>query len=167
MLRAYSADMRARVIARVESGASRREAAKHFDVSPSTAVKWVRCFRDTGQCAAEPCGGSTSPLEKHAKWLLALITKQPDLTLDEWSRPCASAKSRVAVPRCGGCSIAMGSASKKACGRRSRSERTWREHADAGSASNACLIRNGWCLSTRPPPIPKMARNWGRCRRGE
>ena len=27
MLRAYSADMRARVIARVESGASRREAA--------------------------------------------------------------------------------------------------------------------------------------------
>jgi transposase len=81
--RAYSADMRARVIARVESGASRREAAEHFDVSPSTAVKWVKCFRDTGRCAAERRGGSTSPLEKHAKWLLALIAKQPDLTLDE------------------------------------------------------------------------------------
>ena len=42
MPRAYSADMRARVIARVESGASRREAAEYYDVSASTAVIWVR-----------------------------------------------------------------------------------------------------------------------------
>jgi hypothetical protein len=32
---AYFADMRARVIGRVESGASRREAAEHYDVSAS------------------------------------------------------------------------------------------------------------------------------------
>jgi transposase len=38
MARAYSADMRQRVIDRVESGASRREAAEHYEVSPSTAV---------------------------------------------------------------------------------------------------------------------------------
>jgi transposase len=38
MARAYSADMRERVIARVQSGASRREAAEHYEVSGSTAV---------------------------------------------------------------------------------------------------------------------------------
>ncbi len=80
---AYSADIRGRVIARVEGGASRREASEHFEVSPSTAIKWVKCFLETGSCAAKPRGGSTSPLEKHAGLLLALIEDQPDLTLDE------------------------------------------------------------------------------------
>jgi transposase len=75
--------MRERVIARVESGGSRREAAEHYDVSASTAVIWVKCFRETGRCAAKPRGGSTSPLEKHADFLLGLIDAQPDLTLDE------------------------------------------------------------------------------------
>jgi transposase len=62
MPKAYSADMRTRVIARVESGASRREAAEHYDVSASTAVIWVKCFHATGRCSAKPRGGSTSPL---------------------------------------------------------------------------------------------------------
>ena len=83
MPRAYSWDMRARVIARVEGGASRREAAEHYDVSASTAVIWVKCFHETGRCAAKPRGGSRSPLEEHASFLLALIEEQADLTLDE------------------------------------------------------------------------------------
>jgi transposase len=83
MPRAYSSDMRARVIARVESGASRREAAEYYEVSASTAVIWVKCFQETGRCAAKPRGGSLSPLEEHAEFLLALIEGQPDLTLDE------------------------------------------------------------------------------------
>jgi hypothetical protein len=32
---------------------SRREAAEHYDVSASTAVIWVKCFRETGRCAAK------------------------------------------------------------------------------------------------------------------
>ena len=54
MPKAYSGDMRARVIAEVESGASRREAAEEFEVSASTAIIWVKCFRQTGRCAAKP-----------------------------------------------------------------------------------------------------------------
>ena len=80
---AYSTDIRGRVIARVESGASRREAAEQFEISPSAAIKWVSCFRATGSCAAKARGGSTSPLEEHADFLLALIEEQSDLTLDE------------------------------------------------------------------------------------
>jgi transposase len=100
--RAYSADMRTRVIGRVESGASRREAAEHYEVSPSTAVIWVKCFRETGRCAAKPRGGSISPLEEHAEFLLGLIGGQHDLTLDEVVRAmhkCKVAGSRTAVWR--------------------------------------------------------------------
>jgi hypothetical protein len=38
MAKAYSVDMRQRVIDRVESGASQGEAAEHYQVCPSTAV---------------------------------------------------------------------------------------------------------------------------------
>jgi transposase len=75
--------MRQRLIAEVESGASRRAAAEEFAVSASTAIIWVKCFRETGRCAAKPRGGSISPLEEHADFLLSLIEKEPDLTLDE------------------------------------------------------------------------------------
>lgn len=39
--------------------------------------------RETGSIAAKPSGGSISPLERHADFLLALVAGQPDLTLDE------------------------------------------------------------------------------------
>src|SRR6516165_1342352 len=83
MPKAYSADMRERVIAEVEGGASRREAAEEVEVSASTAIIWVKCFRETGRCAAKPRGGSVSSLEEDADFLLGLIKKEPDLTLDE------------------------------------------------------------------------------------
>jgi putative transposase len=76
-------DLRERVLDAVETGASRREAAERFEVSPSSAVKWMQRFNETGSIAAKPTGGSVSPLEKHADWLLRQIGEQPDLTLDE------------------------------------------------------------------------------------
>lgn len=83
MPRAYSNDLRARVVEAVATGASRREAAERFDVSPSSAIRWLQRWRDDGSVHAKPVGGSRSPLEQHADWLLALITEQPDLTLEE------------------------------------------------------------------------------------
>jgi transposase len=50
---------------------------------PKSAVIWVKCFRETGRSSAKPRGGSTSPLEQHTPFLLALIEDEPDLTLDE------------------------------------------------------------------------------------
>jgi transposase len=78
-----SLELRERVVNAVESGASRREAAEWFEVSPSSAIKWVQRRRATGSIAPKPSGGSTSPLEEHAEILLSLIAEQPDLTLDE------------------------------------------------------------------------------------
>jgi hypothetical protein len=42
MPKAYSGDLRVRVIAMVQAGASRREAAEVFSLADSTAVKWLR-----------------------------------------------------------------------------------------------------------------------------
>jgi|SRR5215475_6016592 len=53
MAKAYSANMRERVIGRVESGASRPEAAEHYEVSPSTAAMWVMCFTIDGAMTGE------------------------------------------------------------------------------------------------------------------
>jgi transposase len=83
MPKPYSEDLRERVIEAVESGASRREAAENFRLSPSSAVRWWRRWRDTGSAKAKPSGGSKSPLEEHAGWLLTLVAAQPDLTLGE------------------------------------------------------------------------------------
>ncbi|MGB6721225.1 MAG: IS630 family transposase [Terracidiphilus sp.] len=83
MPKACSLELRERVVDAVESGASRREAADWFDVSPSSAIKWMQRRQATGSIAAKPSGGSVSPLEAHAAFLFALIARQPDLTLDE------------------------------------------------------------------------------------
>jgi transposase len=80
---AYSVDLRVRVVEAVEAGASRREAAERFEISASTAIRWMERREQTGSAAAKPTGGSCSPLEKHADRLLALIAEQPDLTLEE------------------------------------------------------------------------------------
>lgn len=83
MPKAYSADLRKRVIEAVEMGASRYEAADRFDVSVSSAVKWHLCWRESGSTAPKPRGGSVSPLEECAARVLALIAEHPDLTLME------------------------------------------------------------------------------------
>ena len=79
----YSDDLRARVIEEVATGASRREAAERYGISASVVVIWAQRWKETGSVAAKPSGGSTSPLERHAEFLLALIADEPDLTLDE------------------------------------------------------------------------------------
>jgi transposase len=83
MPKPYSNDLRARVIEAVAAGASRREVAERYDLSASIVVLWAQRWEETGSVAAKPSGGSTSPLEEHAKFLLGLIAEKPDLTLDE------------------------------------------------------------------------------------
>lgn len=63
MPRAYSDDLRERAVEEVESGASRREVAEEFGLSPSAVIKWLRRWHETGSAAAKPNGGSVSPLE--------------------------------------------------------------------------------------------------------
>ena len=83
MPKSYSQDLRERVIEAVEMGASRHEAADRFDVSVSSAVKWLQRWGESKSAAPKPRGGSVSPLEAYAKEILAMSAAQPDLTLME------------------------------------------------------------------------------------
>ena len=83
MPKPYSRDLRERVIESIEAGASRREAAELYGISPSVVVIWLQRWRQTGSVEAKPSGGSTSPLDEHAEFLLGLTVEQPDMTLDE------------------------------------------------------------------------------------
>lgn len=79
----YPGDLRVRVIGFVEAGGSRREAAEHFQVSASSAIRWLQRFREDGTSEPMPRGGGTSPLEKYSQQIVALIGEQRDLMLDE------------------------------------------------------------------------------------
>ncbi len=83
MPKPYSQDLRERVVHAVEAGASCHEAAAIFELSPSSAIKWVARWRRSGSLAAKPMGGKRSPLDVHKEWLLALTAAEPDLTLQE------------------------------------------------------------------------------------
>jgi transposase len=83
MPKAYSGDLRERVIEAVEMGATRREAADRFEISASSSIKWLQRWHESGSAAPKPRGGSVSPLEQFAAEILALIAEQPDLTLVE------------------------------------------------------------------------------------
>ena len=70
MPKPYSQDLRMRVVAAVEGGASRREVAELYGISPSVVVIWMQRWTDTGCVEAKPTGGSTSPLDEHVEFLL-------------------------------------------------------------------------------------------------
>lgn len=54
----YSVDLRERVVGTVEEGGlSRRQAAARFGVGISTAIDWVRRYRETGSVKAGQMGG--------------------------------------------------------------------------------------------------------------
>ena len=50
---------------------------------PVRRLSGASAFGRRGRCAANPRGGSISPLDRYADFLLGLIEKQSDLTLDE------------------------------------------------------------------------------------
>jgi len=81
---AYSRDLRVRLIRSVNSGQSARFQATVFQVSASTAVKWMQAFRAAGRDSPKAHGGGrTSPLDAEAAWLKARIVEKPDITLCE------------------------------------------------------------------------------------
>jgi transposase len=167
MPRPYSNDLRARVIEAIEAGASRREAADRYELSPSVVVLWAQRWEETGSIAAKPSGGSTSPLEEHAEFLLGLIVEQPDLTLDEIVAAMRKKASQAAAARCGGSLSDGTSASKKTLyaaeqkrAEIARARRRWMRQQGMFDAARLVFIDETWTSTS-------MVRLRGRCRRGE
>lgn len=95
MSRAYSADLRGRVIDAVAAGGSARGAAARFGVGAATAVRWVRRWRETGERTARRQGHpGYSKLDTYEPFLLELVAAKVDITLEEM-RQRLTAERRV------------------------------------------------------------------------
>ncbi|MBN9064082.1 MAG: transposase [Rhizobiales bacterium] len=84
MARAYSQDLRDRVIDAALSGASARQVAARFGVGDATAMVWVRRARESGERGARKQGQPRrSKLDPHREYLLGVVAETPDLTISE------------------------------------------------------------------------------------
>lgn len=82
MVRAYSNDLRERVVAAVAAGESCRAVAARFDVAVSSVVKWSQRQRRTGSVAPDKMGGHRPViLAPHREFIVERLRAVPHLTL--------------------------------------------------------------------------------------
>ena len=81
-MRAYSNDLRERVVSAVDAGDSCRAVAARFGVSVSSVVKWSQRYRRTGSVAPGKMGGHRRRvLEPHHAFIMERINQESHLTL--------------------------------------------------------------------------------------
>ena len=155
MARAYSLDLRERVVAAVAAGESCRKVAATFKVSVASVVKWSQRFRATGSPAARPMGGNRPyALAGERDWLLKRLSLQPDVTLRALLAELAARGIKVSYYAVWHFFEHEGISFKKACTPASRIGRTSPGGARNGKNIKGGLIPRAWSLSTRPGPRP-------------
>ncbi len=85
MSKALSLDLRLRVLAAVEAGASHREAAERFGVSAASVSRWRALAREKGDPRPGPLGGyrRSSRIEAQGDLIHALLEETPAITVEE------------------------------------------------------------------------------------
>jgi len=83
-MKAYSSDVRLKILAAVNADMSKSQAARTFRAGLSTVKRYVRQRRDTGRIAPRTAPG-TSPRIPPSQYpaLIAQLTAHPSITLDE------------------------------------------------------------------------------------
>src|SRR3546814_13034245 len=98
MARAYSIDLRERVVAAVErEGLSRHAAAARFAVAPSSAITWVQRHRSTGSVAPGQIGGHKPRAFTGAHRVWRLVTSMLVSTLRAVAPQLATQRVHVTV----------------------------------------------------------------------
>lgn len=98
MPRAYSDDLRARVVRAVDSGRSRRSVAKAFEVSVSFVIKLMLHRKAYGSHKPRKIGGyNKALLSKHRATVEALVAEVPDITLEQMRAKLAEQKIEVSI----------------------------------------------------------------------
>ena len=83
-MRAYSIDLRERVLADFDEGMGNEAVARKYHVSSRWVYKLRRQREETSDIAPRPGGRGPQPkLADHTDRLLQLIQEQPDATLEE------------------------------------------------------------------------------------
>ena len=162
MARAYSQDLRDRVIDAALAGLPARRAAVQFRIGIATAIGWVSRARQSGERAARRQGQPRrSKLDPHRAFLLGLIEATPDITLVEMQERLAAERAITAsvgtiwtfLDRCGL------TVKKSPPTPPSRTGLTFWSSAKRGLRANSISTRPDWSLSTRPAPPP----TWRAC----
>lgn len=85
MSRALSIDLRIRVVAAVDGGASHREAAERFGVSAASVSRWRNLQLQQGNVRPGPLGGdrNSHKTEAHADQIMTWLGEHRDSTLFE------------------------------------------------------------------------------------
>ena len=95
----HSMDLRQRIIGAVKAGASARQAARRFAISPASAIKLVARWRRTGSFAPGQVGGQKKRrLADHEDWLRDTIARTPDITLAELQGQLADRGVTISQP---------------------------------------------------------------------
>jgi transposase len=83
-MKAYSSDLRVRIVRAADAGLSRAEIAQRFAVGTATVTRYLRQRRDWGDLTPKPRPGRT-PKIGPAQWpvLAAQVAAAPDATLAE------------------------------------------------------------------------------------
>ena len=100
MAKPLSADLRNRVRAAVDAGATRQAAAERYNVVSSTVTKLMGRVRTTGSTAPAAMGGDrrSGRIEAHADEILALIDVRADITLAEIAHEIEARHGRRFAP---------------------------------------------------------------------
>jgi transposase len=157
MPRAYSADLRERVVMACERReGTRDEIARRFRVAASTLYLWLKLAREQGRRGPKPPGRGRAPLGGRAEVLAELVAERNDATLVEYAdrlaertglRRSPSALCRVLT--------ALGLVRKKRrSGRPSRIGLTSPRRGRRGGTSWPGSIRAASSSSTRPASTP-------------
>ena len=150
-----SQDLRQRLVRAVKAGASAREAARRFEVSPSAAVKIVRRARETGSTAPARIGGYRKPvLEGQEDLLRELTGSKPGITLAEIGTALlARGIGPVSLTTIWSTLRRLGlSHKKRRSGRQSKIALTSPLTGRAGASGSATWTPSGSSSSTRPGP---------------
>ena len=85
MSKALSVDLRVRVLAAVEAGASHRQAAQRFGVSAASVSRWRALAREKGAPRPGALGGDrrSGRVEAQGGLIRALLEERPDITVEE------------------------------------------------------------------------------------
>ncbi len=98
-MKAYSEDLRRRVVAAVDDGMPRAEVARLFRVAAPTIKRWLRRRRETGSLAVSPRPGLPSiKMAALRAGLLPQLEAHPDATLEEHARLWERARGMVVSP---------------------------------------------------------------------
>jgi hypothetical protein len=106
--------LRERAVAAVERGMSRAEAARQFQVSHSSVIRWTKRKAETGSPAAMPMGGKKPfRLAGEDAWIRARVAEKPDITGRELLGRADRARRGGQLLRCVAFSRSRGAELKK------------------------------------------------------